>query len=100
MFSNAAGYKRIPFPSFLFFAPSLLLHHFFFFIDNTTTPERLTLYTTVLIDERRVTHLLLTTLSIFVLTWLTFAFCIIAPFLKRSNRMALWHQNWMVMGLD
>jgi hypothetical protein len=68
---------------------SLLLHHFFLSIAISTA-----LWTTRFLYiglERRtqVNHLLLTVLSIFVLFWLTFASCSIAPFnLSKSIRMA------------
>ncbi|SAM03492.1 hypothetical protein [Absidia glauca] len=52
--------------------------------------EQLALFATTLNDERRVTPLLLTILTIFVVPWLTLVFCIIAPFfLNKSNEMAI-----------
>jgi hypothetical protein len=72
-----------------FFALSLLLHHFFSFNGHGTAPQT----TRSLYDDlKRRTQgntTLLTILSIFVLSWLTLAFCITASFfLSRSNGMA------------
>jgi hypothetical protein len=61
--------------SSLFFFPSTLAQHH----------ERLALYTTILNDEHRVAL----PWSIFALSWLTFAFCIIVPFFLRWRIQAL-----------
>jgi hypothetical protein len=61
-----------------FFFPSTLASHY----------ERIARYTTILNDERRVTHHPVV-LPIFVLPWLTLAFFITIPFfLSRSIAMA------------
>jgi hypothetical protein len=94
-----------------FFASSLLLHLFFFYnpisIGNTSRTTRF-LYNNL---ERwtQGNFLLLTILAIFVLPWLTFAFCLIAPFfLEWSNGMTTdigslaagmdGHEFWLEIG--
>jgi hypothetical protein len=80
-----ASYKNLFSHHFLFFASSLLLHHFFLSIDNVTAPW--TTHSSCK-DLGRRTHgnsHLHTISPIFVLPWLTFAFCIITPsFVSRS----------------
>jgi hypothetical protein len=75
------------YPSILYFASSLLLYHFFFLSTSIgTTPQTIRPLYNKLDRRTHGTSLLLTILSIFVLPWLTFAFCIIAPFFL-NNRM-------------
>jgi hypothetical protein len=81
---DSASVQRVTFSVVLCFFISSSL---FFFFPSTLAPhyERPVRYTTTLKDKRKVTLSFFSVLSIFVLPWLTFAICIIASFLQKSN---------------
>jgi hypothetical protein len=92
------GYLNCNRSSILLYVSSLLLHHFFLYIDIGNVPRTTRSLYNDLKRRTQGSSLLLTILSIFVLPWLTFTFCITAPFFL-VDRMgwqrisALWHQK-------
>jgi hypothetical protein len=86
--------------SILIFASSLLLQHFLILIDiDTTRRTKCLLYNYY---ERRTQgdSLLLTILSIFASPWLTFAFCINAPFFLGWSKGIKTDMSSLAAGMD